>query len=156
MIGLCPSKISWARLKHIVQEDGSLEAMSTLGRSSECFHRYHAFKKDIILKEYASILDYVMINIFECQRVKGRGTSLAWFYHCNRWHMHPLIIYIIQMASTSTSNPKFSNQQGLFSLERMISHIIWTLESNIVCYGRIRISLQMRLRCIYKRIHKVL
>ena len=74
MIGLCPEPIPWTRLKHLVQEDGSFEALSTLGRSSECLQEYDDFKRDIILKEYASVLDYVMINIFECESSK-LGTS---------------------------------------------------------------------------------
>ena len=70
MIGICPTPISWSRLQHLVQEDGSFEALSTLGRSTQCLEEYNHFKEHIILKEYASILDYVMISMFGCAREK--------------------------------------------------------------------------------------
>lgn len=70
--------MSWNVLKHIVQQDKSLDAFSTLGRSVDGFETYKTFKREVIFKDYASVLDYAMITIFGCGSTNNSGTML---YH---------------------------------------------------------------------------
>lgn len=72
--------MSWTRLKYLVQEDGSFEALSTLGRSVSCLNEYHHFKDTIIMEEYVSVLDYVMIMVFGCgSSARKEGTYLKFY-----------------------------------------------------------------------------
>eukprot|EP00204_Picochlorum_oklahomense_P002892 CAMPEP_0118798592 /NCGR_PEP_ID=MMETSP1161-20130426/960_1 /TAXON_ID=249345 /ORGANISM="Picochlorum oklahomensis, Strain CCMP2329" /LENGTH=174 /DNA_ID=CAMNT_0006726055 /DNA_START=104 /DNA_END=628 /DNA_ORIENTATION=+ len=64
-LGICETPFTWSRLQDVIQ-DGSLEALSTLGRTPEVWREYRDFKNSYILQHYASTVDYLMIQIFQC------------------------------------------------------------------------------------------
>jgi hypothetical protein len=79
--GICETPFTWSRLQDVIQ-DGSLEALSTLGRTPQVWREYRDFKNSYILQHYASTVDYLMIQIFQCPCTTNNG--MHWFFPS--WH----------------------------------------------------------------------
>jgi hypothetical protein len=71
--GVCHEPVSWDVLQDIVQ-DGSVDALGTLGRTVKDLEIYDDFKDKVIRREYASTVDYLMIKVFECESKITSGT----------------------------------------------------------------------------------
>ena len=70
--GVCHEPVSWDVLQDIVQ-DGSVDALGTLGRTVKDLEIYDEFKDKVIRREYASTVDYLMIKVFECESKHTSG-----------------------------------------------------------------------------------
>lgn len=64
--GICREPVSWGMLQDIL-EDGSVDALGRLGRTVEDLEVYEKFKENVIRRDYASMVDYLMIKVFECE-----------------------------------------------------------------------------------------